>query len=839
MRTVFFNDFKQNPAAFAALVVASLFAACPAPPKPPSTQLVGDGYSLTDLDGGLSLSRDGREQLRFENEAFQLGTVRGPLDALSSYDPYWLQVNDGVFTPIIPSGLRWRAPTSRSASRDGESLVLSLGYEGGLHATVRFTLADDGHLLLRFVPDGEADGGSAPIAYLRLRARVDASEAFYGLGEWFDSPNHRGQLRPMQLEADLTTESGSTENHVVTPFLFGSTGWGLFVESNRTGVFDVAKTDPTLVDSTWSVADASSDGLTVHLFSAADALDVPQQYFRVTGLPKAPAFWALGPWLWRNENADTAQVLDDLKHLRDLDLATSGMWLDRPYATEVNSFDYDPLKFPDAGAMIDAIHASGLKLALWHTPYLASTAPLRAEADAKGYFPPATGVQLNHWSAPLDFTNPAATAFWSSHLEAYTAHGVEGFKLDFAEDIVAGLSGKAGGWRFFDGSTERTMHAQYTRLYHSTYRAKLNGDGFLLVRSGRWGTQATGVVVWPGDIDATLTRYQQPFEAEGKQLIGVGGLPSAIRAGIGLSLSGFQFAADTGGYRHGPPNKETFMRWVEQSALMPVMQTGDSTSQPPWVFTPENGRDDEALNLYRTFARLHLRLSPYFYSHLQRLAQGTGRPVVRPFGLAFPSLHVFPDEVYTLGDELLVAPVEQAGATSKTFPMPEGRWFSFFTFEALSGTPGAPVTVPAALTQLPLFIREGALVPMLSPTLDTLAPATAAGVESFEGGPQDLWVRVVPGATASQFELFDGALVSQQAMGSTVVLSARAGSTFKQRLVWEVMMSAAPTQVLHGGTALMHYDSVEALNAAATGWSFNSGLVSVKTPLDGLETQLQ
>ncbi len=59
--------------------------------------------------------------------------------------------------------------------------------------------------------------------------------------------------------------------------------------------------------------------------------------------------------------------------------------------------------------MVNTIKASGLKLALWHTPYLAATAqPMRAEADLNGYFPPQQGTWLNRWSPPLDFTKPEA-----------------------------------------------------------------------------------------------------------------------------------------------------------------------------------------------------------------------------------------------------------------------------------------------------------------------------------------------------------------------------------------------------------------------------------------------
>lgn len=759
-------------------------------------------------------------------EAFQVGVV-SRLDDTSSFDPYWMVVNDGVFSPTFPAGFAWRAATEATVGRDGDELVLSLSFTRSLTATVRAGKAADGHLVLRFVPEG-----TSPIGFLRLRAGVDGSEAFYGLGEWFDGINHRGKVRPMQLEAELNSESAATENHVSVPFLVGSRGWGLFVETHRHGVLDVAKTDPAIIDTMWGTAEESAAGLTVHLFSAPDALDVPRQYFEVTGFPRAPSDWAMGPWLWRDESRDQAEVEDDVRQLRALDLPTSGLWIDRPYASEVNTFDYEPSKFPDAGGMVDTLHAAGLKLALWHTPYLAPMAqPMRGEADRQGYFPQSQGTWLNRWGPPLDFTNPAAVTFWRSLITRYTDAGVEGFKLDFAEDVVAGLSGRTSGWRFFDGQTDRTMTDGYSRRYHDTYRGVLaNNDGFLLVRHARWGEQQVGVVVWPGDIDATLTKFKERFtDRGGAQVIGVGGLPSAIRAGVGLSMSGFPFfAADTGGYRHSPPNKETFLRWAEQSALMPVMQTGDSSSQPPWVYTPENGRDAEALDTYRAFARLHLRLFPFFWSHVQAMAQ-TGRPVVRPYGLQFPSLGVHPEDTYALGDELLVAPVETAGAVTRTILKPPGRWFSWWDGSELGGEPGASVEVAAPLTTLPLFLREGALVPMLSPTMDTLSPATDPNVESYATAPGVLWVRAQPGTGG--FVLFDGTVLAQ----SPGQLTATAGARFTTSVVWELRGVAKPASIDHGG-ALAEVASVDAVTA---GFSFTAGVLLIKTPLDGVPTHVQ
>lgn len=818
----------------AVLSFAVGLTACP-PPPPAPIWLTGDGWAFTASGGTLTLGHTAQrsEQVRFDPDAWVIGTVPA-LENSQSYDPYWLFVKDGIFSPVTPPGLRWRSPKTVVVTQpDSATLNVAVTYDEELSATVTVSKTKDGHLLLHFVPGAS---GAASVAYLRVRAHVDSSEPLYGLGEWFDGANHRGKLRPMQLEANLTVESANTDNHVVVPFLVGERGWGLFVESDRFGVFDVAQTSADLIDTTWGTAEASGEGLQVHLFTAAQPLDVVRQYLRVTGLPKLPPPWALGPWLWRNENQSQAELLNDVETLRRLDLPTSGLWLDRPYATAVNTFDLDPRKFPDAGLLPDALAAAGLSLAVWHTPYLEPAAePFRSEAVDAGYFPLHAGTLLNRWSPPLDFTNPAASAYWTQQLRRYTQHGVKGFKLDFAEDVAAGLSGRSGGWRFFDGRTERTMQSQYTRLYHEAYRQALgDSNGFLLVRSARAGSQRQGVIVWPGDIDATLTSWGETFTAEGKSVVGVGGLPSALRAGVGLSLCGLQLASDTGGYRHSPPDKETFIRWVEHSALMPVMQTGDASSQPPWVFTSENGRDDEALGVYRDFARLHLRLFPWFYSELTRLSDGSGPPIVRPWAFAFPGTGLAPEDVYVLGDAFLVAPVERAGVRTRTVPVPPVAHESFW-----DGAPLTQAPVDAPLTRLPLFLRQGALVPMLSPGVDTLAPATQPGVESLASGAQALWVRVVPSEGATQFDLYDGAQVTQTRSGGVVTLGATAGRVFSTTITWEAFNLNAVTHVTHGATELVQRSSFSELESVATGWAREGGLLRVKHALDGQPTRLE
>src|SRR5262249_40125586 len=145
---------------------------------------------------------------------------------------------------------------------------------------------------------------------------------------------------------------------------------GLFVESRLPMVFDVAAKEPDLVEATIATGTSSAAGLSFHVFAAEHPLDLAKHYYDVTGYPVKPARWGLGPFVWRDENASQAEGETDLETMRSLDLATTAIWIDRPYATGVNTFDFDAQKFPDPSAMIAKAHDLGFRLALWHTPYL-------------------------------------------------------------------------------------------------------------------------------------------------------------------------------------------------------------------------------------------------------------------------------------------------------------------------------------------------------------------------------------------------------------------------------------------------------------------------------------
>jgi alpha-D-xyloside xylohydrolase len=804
-------------------------------PQAPITLLAGDYGLVVDFGARTLLweraAGEDKTLLALGVDGLQLGEVTQVEDRIN-YDPYPFKAEDNLRKPPL---VGWRTIQNMRVE-DGATATnatLVLDYGDGFGAQLALEVTAGGRVQANWTVTGKA----AQVAYLRLRAGVDGEEGFYGLGEYFDSVDNRGHVRAMQIEVDGGLESGYNEAHVPVPFVVGTRGWGLFVESFYPGVFDVAAEDAAHLDVLFGVGAAAGEGLRFHLMAAEHPLDVTKGYYEVTGFPKLPARWALGPWIWRDENRDQAQVESDLQTIRDLDLATTGYWIDRPYATAENTFDFDANMFTDPQAMIDTAHSLGFRMALWHTPYLDESSPetavLRDEANAGGFYPVTSGLPLNGWGRLIDLTDAAAFAWWKNLIRRYTEMGIEGFKLDYGEDVVPGLLASRNVWEFEDGSDERTMHARYQLFYHQPYAELMPEDGgFLLCRGGTYGSQKYGIIIWPGDLDANMAKHgETTTNRDGQTFVAVGGLPASLVAALSLGPSGFAFyGSDTGGYRHSPPDREVFTRWFQQTALSTVMQIGTSSSDVAWEGNAINGFDAQMLEDYRRFTRLHLRLFPYLWTYAEKLSED-GRPIMRALGLAFPELGEHPDDIYVLGDYLLVAPVVDYGARTKEVIFPAGGWLNWWTGERTQG--GQTLTVDAPLDTLPLYLMEGGIVPLLRPTIDTLAPTTEpALVDSYATDAGVLYAVLALPAQAQEvsFTLYDGATLSHSRTGNTYTVSTTNGAEFSQGFWLEALgLETAPTSVTLAGLPLGEAAAVGDLEDGP-GWFWDGMRLHIRLP---------
>jgi len=73
------------------------------------------------------------------------------------------------------------------------------------------------------------------------------------------------------------------------------------------------------------------------------------------------------------------------------------------------------------------------------------------------------------------------------------------------------------------------------------------------------------------------------------------------------------------------------------------------------------------------------------------------------------NVYNIPDQ-FMFGPALLVNPVTTAGATSRSVYLPAGTWYDFWTGATITG--GSKMSVDAPLSQIPLQVRAGSILPM-------------------------------------------------------------------------------------------------------------------------------
>jgi hypothetical protein len=144
--------------------------------------------------------------------------------------------------------------------------------------------------------------------------------------------------------------------------------------------------------------------------------------------------------------------------------------------------------------------------------------------------------------------------------------------------------------------------------------------------------------------------------------------------------------------------------------------------------------DPATLPIWARYAKLRTQLYPYLAA-AQAKYDSTGMPLMRHLALVYPTDRTATalEDQYMFGPDLLVAPVVTPDARERSVYRPAGGWVDWWRSVSLDGK-GAPhleaarvedgarqVTLPAPLEELPLLVREGALIPLLHPSVETLS----------------------------------------------------------------------------------------------------------------------
>jgi alpha-D-xyloside xylohydrolase len=551
---------------------------------------------------------------------------------------------------------------------------------------------------LRTLPFGRSSSDGAVVGYHESFAAA-ADEAFTGFGESFTPLDKRGQ-RPVMWNFDaFGAESQRAYKNV--PFYLSSRGYGVLVDSGAPVEFDVCQSTHSCVQIV-----VPDDLIDYYVIAGPTPPEVLDRFDLLTCRPMLPPKWAFGTWISSGFFVDTQErVMARARRIRERGIPCDVLHLDTYWQTDGHWSDlrWDAANFPDPETMLAELDGMGFKVCLWMNPYISHLSPVFPQAAEDGYFLKKQDGEVYvadcwHGSYPacgiVDFTNPAAVEWFKGLLRPLLRQGVQVFKTDFAEgvphDAVA-----------FNGMNGTDLHNVYALLFNdavSEATREIAGHGMVWARSSFLGGQRHAAQ-WSGD---TYTSYPA--------------MGSTLRGGLAHGLSGIPFwSHDAGGFT-GRPTDDLYVRWTQFGAFSPLLRLHGTTSREPWEFPEVEAQAVEAL-------KLRYRFMPYIYTAAVEAAR-TGAPMMRALCVDHPDDPVAwqADLEYLLGRDLLVAPMTSPEGVRKVY-LPAGEWVDHWTGEVLAG--GRYVTVSTPLDRIPLFVRHGALIPVLAD------PGDAVGHGSF------------------------------------------------------------------------------------------------------------
>jgi alpha-glucosidase (family GH31 glycosyl hydrolase) len=425
-----------------------------------------------------------------------------------------------------------------------------------------------------------------------------------------------------------------------------------------------------------------------------------------------PPAWALGVLYGGYTNQ--AQTINRIQQIQAHDYPIDAYWIDSWFWSfddqgegpdKYIDFVADTSAFPDRKGMWSFMEKNNIKGGFWTWDAIQQTGNEAAFEDfeKKGFF---RNVYMN--TNPWHNKSTTTAMFQQSGNKEGTPTG----NIDFDQQEAADYF-KRRMKHFFDEGADflkldRTTHLPTVRTIFEIsqeFGKETKGRGFMLSHAGGLDDPAFKKypAKWTSDTrsDWTVEAPTKKFNSwvpkvAFKENITKFTDPEKLHHTVPFMTN------DTGGFDVGlsdEVDEELYIRWLQFSAFNPIMevfsQPENPTSNLAWNYSE---RADE---IFQTYTHLRMRLFPYLYSyaHQTRL---TGQNIIR----------LVPGQLYEFkfGEEILVAPVYEQGATERRAWLPEGTWVNYWTGESFAGS--QEIIVKAPIEQVPLFIKAGAILPM-------------------------------------------------------------------------------------------------------------------------------
>ena len=544
----------------------------------------------------------------------------------------------------------------------------------------------------------------------------------------FDSTNGSYSASP-SCASGQSGDSCTASIPSTAPGLLDKSGWYLLDDTQS----DVWTSDG------WIAPRPAGDVEDGYLFGyGQDYTSALSDLAKLTGPAPLLPEYLFGNWLSRYYPYTTSDYEDQILpefQANGVSLDTLSVDTDWKSPNTWDGWEWNPALFPDPQAFLSWAQAQEIHVDLNIHSSVATNDPEYAEAQAIA----GDSLQSGSCGAPTS----CAVFDWSDAAQA---------EANFALQQPLYNDGVAFSWLDWccDGSEVSSPGVTPDSWINHLYAQQMvdtGQRGFVLSRIGASlqnsvaGSSSTGAwadhrsaVAFTGDTWSTWNTLA--VEAQLAQDEGSIGEPY-----VSDDIGGFL------GAPNGGPNDpdDLYLRWLQLGTFQPIMREHsngvdeDQNARLPWEY------DSATQAIGDRFMQLREQLVPYLYTLAQQ-ASATGLPMSRALYLDYPDQSAAYDNPteYTLGQDVLVAPVTTPGQVAQTSVwFPPGTWTDWFTGATFQGPSTRTLQVPD--DRMPVFVKAGGIVP--------LQPSSS---HAQDAGSAPITLRVVSGGDSS-FSMYDDA----------------------------------------------------------------------------------
>jgi len=583
-----------------------------------------------------------------------------------------------------------------------------------------------------------------------VRFPLGASEDIYGLGVDFSSMRRNGGVFELHVDHWDSKKAITGRTHAPVPLYVSTKGFAVLFDTARYlkvtighGVRVAAKEKPPVIDRTtnqimptepggspvearWQANPrsdsievmANAGGMDVYVFAGPSPLDAVRRYNLFAGGGALPPKWGLGFLNRVRTQYTAAEVLADIAEFRaqGIPLDMIGLepgWMNHAYPC---SFEWDKTRFPDPAGFLAEVAKAGVRVNLWFNPYIG---PPQTPLYQKML--PYAGTHLVWNGLVPDYTMPEAQKIFVDHLKRTVIDAgpaaVGGFKLDEVDGYD----------RYLWPDTALFPSGRDAEQLRQTYGLLLQKAVFDAFHQANRRTMGQVRGTNAGASPFPFVIYNDNYEFDGY-----------ITAVSNSGFAGVLWSPEVRGSNSG----EDMLRRMQAVCFSPLaLYNGWASSQKLWTHADVKDAMRDAIilrgrllpYLYQTFAQYHyegtppirpMQLAAGIAAHASTAEAGKLDATTNPYEIP-PAAREVKDQ-YMFGDSLLVAPIPP-GVKSRKVLLPPGKWYDFHTGKFAGEDQTIEVT--PSLATMPVFVKDGALIPMIEPRLHAPAAGETVALE--------------------------------------------------------------------------------------------------------------